>query len=371
MLIKQAKIWKFFSSIKLGIWLLAIIALLSLIGTLVPQNQEQGLYIGKYGYFGYRALFNTGLTDLYSSWYFILLLILFSLNLSVCILNKFPPRSRTFGSFISHISILVILFGALIGTVFGQKGYLTLSKKEVANSFIAANKKVNLGFSVRLDDFIYTENINPEEKLLVYAVPKEAFCSTNESSGLNGSEKLVTAISMEIGKESKIADTGYKIKILRYLPDFVMDLATKKVISRSAEPNNPAIEVEFKDKAGKTQIIWVFAHFPQAHKGTDANFKFVYKWAMRRPKDFISKVTILKDGNEIIRRDIRVNEPLSFSGYTLFQSTYDSQALNWSGLKIVKDPGVAVIYLGFLMLMLGLVLIFYVQPLIRGEQKDA
>ncbi|MDO8525744.1 MAG: cytochrome c biogenesis protein ResB, partial [Candidatus Omnitrophota bacterium] len=164
---------------------------------------------------------------------------------------------------------------------------------------------------------------------------------------------------------------GYKIKILRYLPDFVMDTSAKVATSRSAVPNNPAIEVQLKDKAGRASAFWVFARFPDMHQKMDPNFKFTYNWVGRRPKDFISKVTILKDRKELVKKDIRVNDPLRFGGYTFFQSTYDTEDLKWSGLQIVKDPGVPMVYAGFILLIIGLVIIFYVNPLIqRPRSKD-
>ncbi len=364
--IKESRVWKFFSSIKLAIWLLTITAVLSLLGTFIPQNEEAALYIEKYGQLGYRALLSLGLTDIYSAWYFILLLLLFSLNLSVCLFNRLSFKMRSLGTMLSHFSILVILLGALIGMFYGQKGLLKLNKGEEASYFISRKeKRIDLGFSIRLDQFIYNEQIDPKEKLFVYLPQKEAVCMVQGSPGQEKAKGIIAGIPPEIGVETAIADTGYKIKVLRYLPDFVMDTSTKVAISRSAMPNNPAIEVELKDKKSKAKTFWVFARFPDMHQEIDKDFKFIYHWVGRRPKDFISKVTILKGGQEIMRRDIRVNEPLRFGGYTFFQSTYDNAALKWSGLQVVKDPGVPVVYLGFFLLISGLTVIFYLNPLIR------
>ena len=346
-------IWKFFSSVKLAVWLLAIIAALSLLGTFIPQNQEASFYIDRYGHSGYRALLETGLTDVYSSFWFALFLILFSINLTVCLLNRISLKIRMLGSILSHASILIILMGALIGVFFGQKGLVKIGDGEEASSFTTQDKRfVDLGFSIRLDKFIYSEHIDPKEKLLVSSARNDA---------------IIAEIPTEVGVESGIADTGYKIKVLRYLPDFAMDTITKSVVSRSAKPNNPAIEARLKSKAGQISAFWVFARFPGMHQKIDPNFKFAYHWVGRRPKDFISQVTVLKGGKEIKRADIRVNEPLRFDGYTFFQFTYDTEALSWSGLQVVKDPGVGVVYAGFIMLIAGLIIIFYVNPLIQGR----
>lgn len=349
--IKKTRIWKLLSSVKLAIWLLAVIAALSLLGTFIPQNQESAFYINRYGHWGYQALEKTSLNDVYASPWFIFLISLFAVNLTACLLNRLSFKLRMLGSTLSHVSILIILMGALVGMVYGQKGLIKIGEKEEVCCFTSKDKqRIEMGFSIRLDKFIYSEHIDPKEKLLVSSAQDSA---------------IIAEIPTEIGVESDIAATGYKIKILRYLPDFVMDTGTKAAASRSAKPDNPAIEARLRDKAGQVSTFWVFARFPDMHQKMDPNFKFVYNWVGRRPKDFISKVTVLKGGKEMISSDILVNKPLHFSGYTFFQSTYDTEALSWSGLQVVKDPGVPIVYAGFILLIIGLVVIFYVNPLMR------
>ena len=364
--INQSRSWKFFASIKLVIWLLAIITLFSAIGTFIPQNEEAAFYINKYGHAGYAALSKTGLNRIYGSWWFILFLILFSLNLSVCLLNRFFLKRLSLGSTVSHLSVLIILLGALIGMTQGQKGLIRISEGEEVSFFKnQREEKVDLGFIIRLDDFIYREHIDPKERVLVYPVQKEDSCSIHGTAEQAKNQGPIAGIPADIGAESEIAGTGYKIKVMRYLPDFVMDTTTKVASSRSDLPKNPAIQVELKDKSGIRKTFWVFARFPDMHQSRDAHFRFVYNWVERRPQDFISKVTILKGKKEIMARDIRVNEPLSFGGYTFFQSTYDRDELRWSGLQVAKDPGVPVVYTGFILLIAGLMIIFYINPLLQ------
>lgn len=342
---KHTKIWVFFSSVKLAIWLLSVIAIFALVGTFIPQS------------------------NIYSSWWFIFLLAFFSLNLTVCLLNRFSLKNRSLGSFFAHISILIILLGALIGILFGQKDYLKISKGEEVNSFVLRGRKIPLGFSIRLNEFIYNESIDAKEKLLVYQRAKleKGVCDMPNGLVIKKHEGLLAEIPINVGIEQGISNTGYKIKVIRYLPDFVMDTSTKVVSNRSANPDNPAIEVELKDPQGGIKSAWLFARFPDIHQQISADFQILYNWAPRRPKDFISKVTILKAGKEILSQDIQVNVPLNFAGYNFFQSSYDSQNFSWTGLQVVKDPGVPVIYAGFVLLILGLVLIFYVGPLRGGK----
>ena len=369
--LRKPKFWAPFSSVKLAIWLLAVIAALSILGSFIPQNQEPGFYIERFGHYGYQALLKTGLVDVYSSPWFILLIVLFSANLTVCLLNRFSLKARALGSVLSHASILIILSGALAGLFFGEKGLIKIREGEEVGSFASRNgKPVSLGFSVRLDKFIYNEHMDPREKLLVYALRKE-ICPHKDCKTVpdEAHQCLIAEVPAQAGMESDITDTSYRIKILRYLNDFVIDPTTKTASSRSARPNNPAIEVQLKDKAGQFSTFWVFARFPDIHQKMGSDLKFVYRWAGRRPKDFISKVTIFKAGKETARKDIRVNAPLRVNGYTLFQFNYDAENLEWSGLQVVKDPGVPLVYLGFILLMAGLVIIFYVNPLINPRKS--
>ncbi|KJS80517.1 cytochrome c biogenesis protein ResB, partial [Desulfosporosinus sp. BICA1-9] len=78
------RVWRVFSSMKLGLALLGIIALVSAIGTVIPQeaiNPEEAKAVG-----GLWKMM--GLTHLYSAVWFRLLLGLLCINLIVCSLQR-------------------------------------------------------------------------------------------------------------------------------------------------------------------------------------------------------------------------------------------------------------------------------------------
>ena len=86
-------LWNFFNSVKLAIFLLIIITLASILGTLIPQNRSLDEYVAHYGQFA--NLFNQlQLTKLYQSLWFIALLCLFALNIIVCTLTRLSPKLR-------------------------------------------------------------------------------------------------------------------------------------------------------------------------------------------------------------------------------------------------------------------------------------
>ncbi|MGC8862321.1 MAG: cytochrome c biogenesis protein ResB [Armatimonadota bacterium] len=82
-------LWSFFGSMQTAIVLLLVIAAASIVGTIIEQNAPAGAYIRAYGEKGYRILRGLGLTDVYHSGWYTLLLGLFSLNLAVCSIKRF------------------------------------------------------------------------------------------------------------------------------------------------------------------------------------------------------------------------------------------------------------------------------------------
>ncbi|GAA3327636.1 hypothetical protein GCM10020331_068370 [Ectobacillus funiculus] len=70
------KIWSFFSSVKVGIWLIVITLVASAIGTVFPQQMylppavtPSEYYADQYGVLG-KLYYNLGFDNLYSSWWY-------------------------------------------------------------------------------------------------------------------------------------------------------------------------------------------------------------------------------------------------------------------------------------------------------------
>ena len=81
------KLLSFIRSMKFGILLMVIIALLSVVGTIIPQGKEFSWYVQTYqNYHGWILMLK--LYDIYNSWYFQLLLILLVVNLTLCSLIR-------------------------------------------------------------------------------------------------------------------------------------------------------------------------------------------------------------------------------------------------------------------------------------------
>ena len=79
-------------------------------------------------------------------------------------------------------------------------------------------------------------------------------------------------------------------------------------------------------------------------------------------KEYRSRVTISEPGREPYVKNIRVNHPAYVGGYHIYQMSF-GQSRNWQGqpvtytvLQFIRDPGLRVVYAGFIMLFIGILL---------------
>lgn len=214
-------LWTFFCSLKLTLFTLIMLAMTSIIGTVIQQNRAAEEYVQEYGERLYSIFKTLQFVDMYHSWWFVGLLILFCLNLIACSIKRLPKLWKTvrqpplvadeslfkslasvakidsekgaretalrlsalltrrfsrpvvteaggniylfaqkapwarFGAYVTHLSILTIFVGAIIGNVWGFKGYVNIVEGGQINKVWprGGEEPIELGFSVRCDDF--------------------------------------------------------------------------------------------------------------------------------------------------------------------------------------------------------------------------
>lgn len=145
------KIWNFFSSVKVGISLIIITLIAASIGTLLPQefyvkasDMEKGAYYADvYGTFG-KIYYTLGLSDLYSSWWFQILVGMLAVSIIIASLDRGIPlykslknqRVKRHESFMKRQRI------------FGE-GQITADAEETLDK--VAQKMTEMRYSVRRD----------------------------------------------------------------------------------------------------------------------------------------------------------------------------------------------------------------------------
>jgi hypothetical protein len=91
----STRIWNFLISIKLAIRILILLAATSILGTVIEQNQPPEKYHQVYEDWAYNLMDRINLFDMYHSWWFLLLLSLFALNLACCTIDRLPRAIRS------------------------------------------------------------------------------------------------------------------------------------------------------------------------------------------------------------------------------------------------------------------------------------
>lgn len=218
-------VWDFFCSLKLTITILILLAVTSIIGTVIQQNLSPQEYLQIYGETKYRIFQQLQFLDMYHSWWFLGLLGLFTINLIACSIKRLPRVWKTinepvlvasdslykslsnfeehlvkgvsvkdvaarmtevltegfnkpvvtedgdkihlyaekaayarFGVYVTHLSIIIIFIGAIIGSIWGYKAFVNIVEGTSTNQIWprGSNEHITLDFSVRCDEFSVT-----------------------------------------------------------------------------------------------------------------------------------------------------------------------------------------------------------------------
>ncbi|ADU96331.1 cytochrome c biogenesis protein ResB [Thermovibrio ammonificans] len=264
-------IYDFFSSVKLAIVLLLTLAVTSIVGTIIEQQQNPEKYLMEYGETTYKIMKFLGFTDVYHSWWYISLLTLLAINLIVCSIKRLPkiwkvamePRKTLPPGYekslrVSHSITLSAPAQAVKEKVIEalkQLKYKVEVAKETENEIhVFADKHVFARFGV------YIVHLG----VLVVLIGG-----------------LVTAI---------FGYRGY------------MNLAegtASNLVSFFSGPK--IIELPFYVKCNKFKIDF----YPSG-----------------MPKAYISDLTIIENGKPVLRKTIEVNKPLKYRGIYFYQASY-------------------------------------------------
>lgn len=89
----------FLSSMRFAVALLSLLGVASVIGTVLKQNESMGGYLAEFGPFWHPIFDFFGLYDVYSSSWFVLIMLFLVLSTSLCLWRNIPPFLRQMRSF--------------------------------------------------------------------------------------------------------------------------------------------------------------------------------------------------------------------------------------------------------------------------------
>jgi cytochrome c biogenesis protein ResB len=382
------------ASVKFAVGVVVVIALACILGTVLPQGAEAAGYIRRNPGAAHwiDILGRLGLTHVFTAWWFIGLLALLSATVATCSVRRIFTvrrttgfaRRRALGSMLTHISILLILAGGVVRGIWGESGYVELREGETKHEFMIENRARPLPFALHLADFEVErynatapkldENCLHHELLVQWPARK---LSARVPVRLNVSHSLTP-----MGEEPT-AENTFIIRVAKYVPDFAMNSETREVMSRSEQPNNPAVLVEVNNPTYQNNC-WLFAKHPDfkvfapGHEPSGPSpLRIFYRveshqneHAVVAPvKSFKSAVRLFNGEKPVREATVEVNRPMKYGGYTFYQTGYDPKDPTWTSLQVVRDPGVPLVYAGFAFLIAGLFTVFYLNPWLNERSK--
>jgi hypothetical protein len=118
-------IFEFFASLKLAVVLLAVIIVAAIAGTIYESSFDAKIA---------RAY-------VYGAPWFNLWLVLLGANLACSAFSRWPWRKHHLAFLITHLGIITLLIGSLIGRIWGVEGTITLFKSEPPTSRLLVNER--------------------------------------------------------------------------------------------------------------------------------------------------------------------------------------------------------------------------------------
>lgn len=165
-------LYRFFTSARLAVVLILVIAALSLLATLVPQGNPEAWYRARYSSALASAIRLVGFQSFFSSALFLVPVFLFTVNLGVCAADRVIRRTknkadRRYGPDLVHFGLLVLVAAALV---------TALGRQEKTWSLAAGDDAV-LGSSYALRvltvEFLKYENGTPKEWISTVRVTRD------------------------------------------------------------------------------------------------------------------------------------------------------------------------------------------------------
>lgn len=270
-------LWHAFTSVKLAVILIIAIAILSIVGTIIPQ--EDVVDISKireaYSPTTFDILYSFGLFDIFHSWGFIAAMALLSINLTLCSLKQLPRYWRFIRNAdirLDHQSFQRLKYQATIEFPQGAS---------VDNILLQAFKKYGLKPNKR--------SSNGED---YYFAQKHTFSRLGH---------LFTHCSIVIILLGVMISFLFSFK--GYLGLFEGETADSFLIL----PQKEQKPLGFAVRVDKCEVIY-------------------YEKKPQQEKDWLSTLTIIEKGHPKLTKTIEVNHPLKYKGIYFYQEGFIPRA---------------------------------------------
>ena len=398
------QIWTFFASVKLTVYTLVLLAATSIIGTIILQNGSPEAYIRLYGPGLYNMIQVLDLDKMYQAWWFLLLMVVLCVNIVVCSIDRlsatwkiiFPksilvnprrfekaknrqqfdshlPMDRVarhakqvlagragkviektddaglilyaekgrwsrLGVYVVHASVLMLLAGALIGSALGFKANLRLDEGQTADTVFDSHTRlpIKLPFTVRCNDF--------QVKFYDTGAPDEF------KSSLTILENNQESFTEDILVNHPLRYKGINIFQASYgasTPD--------EALFEITDSETGTIETHTIKNGGVVSLSagagnFIFEGFVPHYDFNGHNLGGA----------FIGRLDTTNG------RNVQIILPTKFPTFDkMRKGRFTVEVKSWdqayyTGLQVTKDPGVPFVYTGFLLMIIGCWVTFFV-----------
>ena len=421
-------LWKFFCSVKLTIVLLLSLAATSIIGTVIPQNQNPEWYLHNFGAFRYQLLGILGIFDMYHSWWFQGLLLLLTVNIIICsidrlkgswklIFNRRPKvnperftkhpdaRSRSdnrspadlvkivepilarrysyidvfrsddrtvvygekgrlsrLGVYVVHLSVIFLLLGGLVGSLFGFEGFVNIAEGEATDTIRIRNtgQLHRLDFQIRCDDFQLTlyENGAPKEYRSTLTLLEGEKAVKQKDIIVNDPVRYrgINIFQSSYGKLPPEAKTRATVPASGPAKTYSLNFTSRSSGMSYAVEADVGVPVNIPEGMGKFVILTYEATADFRGMDVGAALKGILTPTEGNPVEVLLPLKFanfdkMRGGDVIISVANRASE--SPAAPQPVEQRY------YTGLQVTRDPGVWLVYSGFILMIAGCFVTFY------------
>ena len=329
---------KWLGGIPLGLCLIFAIALLSLIGGIVPQTAIEAGSL--------PALL--GLNQIFSSWPFALAILLFLGNLGLSLSWRLVPfKLQNLQFILFHAGFWIALSCGIFGAPDLQRLVMKVDEGRESNIGYSMESETpqQLPFSVFLHHFSLEE------------YPPQLFLFDPQSG--QPLEELSKATTL-VKKGVKASWKGVTVEVLDFIPYALPGKnGTPEAADRTA--GIAFAKVRISSNAAPVEG-WISTGSPMLKPFALPCDKLILLMTPGSPKAFLSEVTVHDREGLTAKATLEVNHPITFGGWKLYQMGYDKNAGRWSQysiIEVIHDPWLPAVYLGFFMIMAGNLLFFW------------
>lgn len=266
---RVSNLLRFISSMPVAVFLLGLVAIASMIGTILVQNQPDDFYIANLGPTWFRLLDALDLFNMYGSWWFISIMVLLALSVGTALLRHGP-----------RFWYLSRPMEAMRPWPNGQDGGFSLNTPLAGSPDKVEAILRRLGFN---------EFRRGEEQGAALLLARKGRRSRLGFFLVHGS---VVAICLGALITSQLGFRGS------------MNIA-----------QGEAEQIIYVDEGKQTRRLLL----PFEVRNDEFNITF-YKSGM--PSEYSSHLTLLKEGKALLSKRITVNDPLRYQGVTFYQSSF-------------------------------------------------